>query len=421
MKQLSAGLAALFALSLPAVALAQPTGDESDPAPGDLQPDDGSISHESDEVIGPDDAPQPVEPTEVKAAAATKQVGYDKGFFLRSEDGKNEIKFKGRLQPYFTFSRGLDSDGKHDLRGGFEVRRARFNLEGHLHGDNILYKAETDFGKGTASLKDFIVDIRLSGDTWLRFGQWKRPFSRQQMTSDAKLETTDRSITDKAFGAERDIGLALRNDYEASVPIEWTFGVFNGFGVGTRPIVNADGATTGFTNIPTEFKPAFIGRIGLNSEKAKGYSEADLEGGPLRWSAGASAWIETDFDKDDQSNDKVELDYLIKANGFSTSGALYMMTRQTDVQTLSSQELAYIGFHLQAGYMFAPKWQAAARYAFVDGRPDDLRNTSEITVAGSYYGYGHDAKLQVGLTLLKPQNAEFADSILLEVETNVGF
>ena len=114
------------------------------------------------------------------------------------------------------------------------------------------------------------------------------------------------------------------------------------------------------TNVPREFKPAFIGRVGLNSEGIKGYSEADLEGGPLRWAAAASFWGEADFDRDDTSNDKVELDFIVKAQGFSGSGALYAMTRQAGTHVLSDQELAYIGFHVQTGYMIKPTWQGIA-------------------------------------------------------------
>ena len=81
MKHRSVGLAAFLVAAFPiAVAAAQPAGDESDPAPGDLAPDDGTISHESEEVIGPDDGPAPVEADvpEVAAEHAAKTAGYDK-------------------------------------------------------------------------------------------------------------------------------------------------------------------------------------------------------------------------------------------------------------------------------------------------------------------------------------------------------
>jgi len=421
MKHCRVGLAAFLALALPAaVAVAQPASDESDPAAGDLAPDDGTISHESDEVIGPDDAPQSVD-HEAAPAATSKNVGYDKGFFIRSDNGEFELQLSARVQPYFTMTRGLASSGERDWTGAFEIRRARLTLEGRLHGKNLLYKFQSDFGRGSLTLKDFYFDARLSGDTWLRVGQWKRPFSRQQITSSGRLETTSRSITDAGFGAERDIGVALRNDYEKSVPIEWIVGVWNGTGVTPGPITNSSGGVSGFTNVPVAFRPAFIGRVGLNSKGLKGYSEADLEGGPLRWGAAASAWLEADFDDNNQSNDKVQLDYIVKANGFSSTGGFYAMTRQSETQFLSSQELAYVGFHLQAGHMVTPKVQLVGRYAMIAARQDDLIDQQELTVGAGYYGWGHDAKVQGTVRLLKTGDADFADAILFELESNVGF
>lgn len=423
MKHGSAGLATFLAIAVPfAVAAAQPA-DESDPAPGDLAPGD-TISHESDEVIGPDDGAAPVEP-EPEAEHASKNVGYDKGFFIKSDDGKFMMKITGRVQPFYTLARSLGAQPsgriEHDWAGAFEIRRARLVIEGNLHGKDLLYKFQTDYGKGQPSLKDYHFDVRLSGDTWLRVGQWKRPFSRQQINSSGRLELTGRAITDKAFGAERDIGVALRNDYEKSTPIEWTVGVWNGTGSEPQPLVDGDGDPTGgIGNIPKQFRPAFIGRIGVNSDGVKGYSEADLEGGPLRWGAAASVWIEADFDEDKQSNDKVELDFIVKANGFSTTGGFYAMTAQSDVQPLSSQELSLVGMHFQAGYMVQPKVQLAARYAVLAPRPDGLK-THEIAFGGGYYGYGHDAKVQGSVRLLKTGDSKFADAILFELESNVGF
>ena len=41
--------------------------------------------------------------------------------------------------------------------------------------------------------------------------------------------------------------------------------------------------TTTNTNVPSKFRPAVIGRVGINRGGIKGYQEADLEGGPLRF------------------------------------------------------------------------------------------------------------------------------------------
>jgi hypothetical protein len=422
MSHLRAGLAsAVCLLAFPALASAQPT-DEDETG--------GGTVHESDEVIGPDgtepappdDTPPPDDATPAAPIAHSGNTGYDKGFFIKSDDGKFALKIKARVQPYLAMARSKTPAA--DWTGAFEVRRARLILEGNLHGDDLRYKIQSDFGKGNPSLKDWYADARLSGSTWIRAGQWKRPFSRQQITSSGKLELADRAITDKGFGAGRDIGVALHNGYEDSPAIEWIVGVWNGTGDAAGfdvDLTDPADPVVSVTNVPREFKPAFIGRVGLNSEGIKGYSEADLEGGPLRWAAAASFWGEADFDRDDTSNDKVELDFIVKAQGFTGSGAVYAMTRQAGTHVLSDQELAYIGFHLQTGYMIKPTWQGVARFAMIDGRVDGLRDTKELTAGASYYGWGHDAKIQGDVTLLKVDDGKFTDAIRFQLGANIGF
>ncbi|MBK7077951.1 MAG: hypothetical protein IPH44_37370 [Myxococcales bacterium] len=277
MRHLRAGLAVCL-LALPALASAQPA-DEDETG--------GGTVHESDEVIGPDgtepappdDAPPPDDAAPAAPIATGGNTGYDKGFFIKSDDGKFSLKIKARVQPYLALTRSKTPAA--DWTGAFEVRRARLILEGNLHGDDLRYKIQTDFGKGNPSLKDWYADARLSGSTWVRAGQWKRPFSRQQITSSGKLELGDRAITDKGFGAGRDIGIALHNGYEDSPAIEWIVGVWNGTGDAASfavDLTDPDDPAVSVSNVPREFKPAFIGRVGLNSEGIKGYSEADLEG-----------------------------------------------------------------------------------------------------------------------------------------------
>ncbi len=378
-----------------------------------------------------EDVPPPL-PAELppKAAKPAGTAGFDKGFFIKSDDGKFSLKLNGRVQPFYTLTRTTEP---RDYASAFEIRRARLSLGGNIHSKQLSYKFQADFGKGFVSLKDFHADLEVAEDTWIRVGQWKRPFSRQQINSSSKLEVTDRAITDKAFGAGRDIGIAIRNDYEKSPELEWIVGVFNGTGDGSRiksvttiddMTGDATTVTTLPTNVPAKLKPALIARVGLNRNGLKGYDEPDLEGGPLRWGVGASVWLEGDYDDDDKSNQKVELDYIAKVEGFSTSGGVYAQTEQ-DGPGVADAAKSLVGFHVQAGYMAMPKlMQVVARYGLVsDLVADDktARDQQEISVGANYFGYGHDAKLAGAVRLIKTGDAGFTDVILFELGTNIGF
>jgi hypothetical protein len=403
-------------------ALAQPAGDPPTTTP---PPETSPPPVETTPTTG-DPPPAEPKPDEKKAAL----VGYDKGFFIKSDDGKFSLKITGRVQPFYNLTR---TEEPKNFANNFEIRRARLVLEGNIHSKKLLYKMQSDFGKGNVTLKDFHADVELAPEVWVRVGQWKRPFSRQQINSSGRLEVTDRAITDKAFGAGRDIGLALRNDYEKSPDLEWILGVFNGTGdastiistTTTDPMTMVTTTTTALpTNVPKEFKPAIVGRVGINRNGLKGYSEADLEGGPLRFGVAASVWLEGDYDENDKSNQKLEVDGVVKTEGLSVSGAFYAMTDQDGEGVLDAAN-SLVGFHLQAGYMVVPKhWQVVGRYALVNDVLADTtsaRDQQEITVGGNYYGFGHDAKIAAAVRLIKTGDAKFTDVVLFELGANVGF
>jgi hypothetical protein len=280
-----------------------------------------------------------------------------------------------------------------------------------------------------------MFDVQVATKTWLRFGQFKKPFSRQQITPFFRTEFPDRAITDRAFGAGRDIGITLHNGYEYSPPWEWTIGMFNGTGdvstlqgvvVTEDEMGNVTGVDTSgakFTNVPRDFKPAIVARVGHNHGKLRAYSEADLEGGPLRWGVGLSVQAEGDLDANDQSNQKAELDYILKVRGFSTTGGLYAQTAQ-DGPRVRDLGKSLVGFHVQAGHMIAPKWQLAARYAMVGNtaiagtQPTDQQ---ELGLSVNYYGHRHDAKFQGAVRMVKTGDASFGDLILIELSSVMGF
>ena len=125
------------------------------------------------------------------------------------------------------------------------------------------------------------------------------------MTSDFAGTFNERSIANDFAGGGRDLGLAIHNDYEKSPEgIEWVAGVFNGFSGGNdRPKITTtcdqDPNTLEITctspapsNFPSDFAPALVARVAYNRGKIKGYSEIDLEGGPLRFSVGANYKVE---------------------------------------------------------------------------------------------------------------------------------
>jgi hypothetical protein len=331
-------------------------------------------------------------------------ASYDKGVVLASEDGAFQLRLALRTQFRFESTRPTE-DGSEPLSRLY-IPRARLQLEGHVFGKDTRYKLELALGdRGSFSfIRDLFVEQMLpSTELWVRVGQWKRPFNRQELVADFASEFNERAITAEFAGGGRDLGVAIHNDYEKSPDgLEWAFGVFNSFSGGAdRPIIGTtcvedapmsiDCTTPAPSNFPTDFSPALVARAGWNTGGIKGYSEGDLEGGPMRLAVGAAYKIDlADFDADPSHG--VQLDALLKIEGFDLETSLYLMK-------LGAAD-ARLGAFLQAGYFVAPeRAQVAGRFAIVQAADD--RSLLEARAAFNWFWQGHSWKLANDIGVLQ--------------------
>lgn len=370
-------------------------------------------------------APAPEAPVAAAASDGGDNAGYDKGFFIKSDDGSFALHTEARVQGRFVFESadvapGDDTVDARAEEASFRVQRARLTLGGHAFSEAIKYKFQSEFGRGEVILKDFYLDY-VMGDVVIRTGQYKRPFSRQQLTSSGRLELVDRSITNNAFVAGRDIGIMAHNNFEKSPELEWAVGVFNG------QLADEDIGT----NYPALFGPTIVGRVGINRGGISGYSEADLEGGPFRFGAALGVLAHLDVDDDDGAGPDADtgtlmaqVDFIAKAEGLSATGGIYMASVQ-DGEGFFDQSQALLGFHAQAGYMLAKEHQVAGRFAVVNenditGLADDV-NEMELRVGYSLYTFKHGFKWQTDLGLLTVDGNSLTDVIEARSQIQLSF
>lgn len=399
-----------------AIAAAQPA--PADPvAPTEPTPVDAVPATTAAPVEG--DAYAPIAPTPVTepapAAASEKpaiHVEYDKGIVFKTADDDFEMKLALRSQMRFQADRSFE-DGA-EFENNFSLPRTRLQLEGHAFGAAHRYKLEVALGDkgGFAFVKEFFVDWKVGDKVYVRTGQARRPFSRQELTSDYGSAFNERSIANEFAGGGRDLGVSLHNDYESSpAGLEWVVGVYNGFSGGAdRPKVTTtctqDPTTleiscsnSGAQNYPTDFSPALVGRVGFNHGKIKGYSDIDLEGGPLRAAVALDYKIDlANFDKGTQASvadnmsHGIGIDAMVKAEGFDATAGVFAMK-------LKSADLLVAGY-AQAGYLVVPKKvHLAGRFAFAQL---DADNTEiEARAAFSYLLKGHQLKIASDVGILK--------------------
>jgi hypothetical protein len=353
-------------------------------------------------------------------------AGYRQGFFIQGTGSPFELRLQMRFQTRFALEMIENAADK----AAFSVPVAQLALGGHVFTKALTYKFQMDFGHGSGTVRDYFTDYAfLPGRLVLRVGQSKRPFSRQQITPRVFLDLMDRAITHQFFGAGRDIGIVIHNDIEQSPAFEYAIGLFNG--TGDRPlfsgVVTVDPMTGQgkisegrFSNVPNRFHPAAVLRLGYNHGGIRGYREGDLEGGSLRFAIGASGLADLDADGDAVSGMRCEVDYALKIHGFSTTGAVYVSSSQSGTRFVD-QAYAAVGFHAQAGYLIAGRFQPTFRYAAIapDGENNDLQ---EIMGGVTVYFFQHNFKWQTdGGTMTTDQPDGPRTNYLVRTQLQLAF
>jgi phosphate-selective porin OprO and OprP len=360
----------------------------------------------------PAEEPPAEESTEAEESPAAT-LEYDKGFVAKSGDGQFELKAGVRTQFRFEVVRPEEDD---EFQSRFYIPRLRLQFEGHAFGEDTTYKLEFEpAGRtGVSELKDFYINHSF-GSFQVRGGQWKKPFARHELISDFSGTFNERALANGLVDIGRDLGVMVHNGYDKSPEgIEWALGIFNGQGdadgYGQQLDCDdpADATTCTVGTAPSDFGPLLITRIGFNSADAKGYSEGDLEGGPLRYGFGVSYQLDlNDFDEDDEGDPEhgAVLDAIVKVSGLDVQGAVYLL-RQGEADA----EVSFLG---QAGYFVVPeKIQVAGRYSLLPEEGDE--NAQEVLGAVNWYLNGHNLKLATDAGVILSSASDTSD---LQVRT----
>ncbi len=333
-------------------------------------------------------------PTLAAAEPVPVHVTYDRGTIIASDDGGFEVKLTVRNQLRAESTRPTEDGAETSSR--FYVPRSRLGFEGRVFGDATRFKVEVALGdRGSFGfLRDVYVERALAARTvWLRAGQWKRPFNRQELVGDFSSEFNERANTAEFAGGGRDLGIAVQSEVERSPDgLEWVVGVFNAFSGGAdRPSITTtcteeqpmtiDCTTSNATNVPADFGPAVVARVGWNHGGIKAYSEGDLERGPLRFAVGAA--YKVDLADGGERSHGGQLDAIVKVEGLDVEVGGFAMK-------LASANKTRFGAMIQGGYFVTPKLQLAARFAVAPTTP--ARDQLEVRAAINWYWQGHAFK-----------------------------
>jgi hypothetical protein len=336
------------------------------------------------------------------------RIYYKDGTRIETQDFDMKINLK--VQPRFTFS-DKDEGGRRDAgldsaqdTTGFDVRRVEVSFAGNLLDKQFSYKLKTDLRAdgGGSSLRDAWLQWNSDGDKaghHLMWGQFKVPFSRQELDADEAMEFIDRSVTSDYFSPSRHMGAMVHG--QVSDDVNYYLETFNGEstdeGINKPPVDNNLAVAAALT--------ANIGDYG-----SRGY-EGDLreDNSSTAFTTGIAAiYGEGEGDVLDigSSNDferfDLNVDGGVRSNGFSAQSEFYYSHIELDDLSGDEGEADLFGFYIQGGYMLDRQWEVAARFAYVapDEDVSEIDDINEYNLVLNYYINGHNLKVQSGVTWL---------------------
>ncbi|MBL9121971.1 MAG: hypothetical protein JNL80_18840 [Phycisphaerae bacterium] len=181
--------------------------------------------------------------TRASLQSSAMTAGWDNGFFLASPDDRFRLEVGGLLQfryilgtvretPISANLPALWADGMKQ-RGGFDMPNSQIWLKGHAFGPGLTYKIKgrfsstdqvaivsnltrvTEDGSGTLALEDAWMRFELDNNWYVRAGQFRLPFAREELIDSEHQLAVDRSVPSFSLGLgyTQGIELAYVSDY----------------------------------------------------------------------------------------------------------------------------------------------------------------------------------------------------------------
>lgn len=316
---------------------------------------------------------------------------------LRLSFPKAEINLSNRLQVRYTHESFDDIRNPPatlptslEDKGSFRIRRFKTKFDGWIYTKDLTFELQLNWPDTANPLEDANLDYDFTGGRKLfrlKAGQFKAPFSHQQLTSSGNQQLVDRSILDSAFAPARQIGIQVWGQVgPETVPdfVDWRVGIFNGNG------------RTVSANDNDDFE--YVGRVMVSPWGSVGYSESNLEAYDLRVSF-AGEYNGNDTVVQPATGPRTGTDVetfgaavLVKAfKALFLYGQYFSGESESAVGVESDRD----GWLIQGGWLLTPKWEIAGRFAELDPNTDtDDNDQTEWRGGVSWYMNKHNWKIQ---------------------------
>ena len=381
-------------------------------------------------------------------AQQTNTPKFGKGLFnLIGKDSTWSMNISARVQLLTTAKWDSNSEGLSNPSSSFLTRRARLKFKGFAYSPNLKYKLELGLSNRdisgasefTNNAPRYILDAVIMWNFYENFelwvGQTKLPGNRERVVSSANLQMVDRSLLNKHFNIDRDLGLQLRHHFNLSENfiIRETLSIAQGEG---------RNVTTG--NLGGHEYTARIEFLPFGSFSSKG----DYKGGDLNKEQTPKLSIGTSYDfnnnavktKGNQGSymildtgemhktniTTIFVDAMFKYKGFSFMGEYAYRNAKNPFAINSDDSIASIvqvgnGLNLQTGYLLGKNWEVSGRYTNIslDKKITGKGSENQYTIGLSRYIVGHKLKVQTDISYSDIANS--TNQLIYRLQVDIHF
>ena len=352
---------------------------------------------------------------------------FGKGLFnLMGQDSTWSMKIGLRFQTLATANWDINN-GISNPESSMLIRRSRLKFDGFAYSPKLKYKVElglsnrdqsggSEFTSNTPRyILDAVLKWNFSGNFVLWFGQTKLPGNRERVISSANLQQVDRSLLNKRFTIDRDIGFQLRHHFNLTD----TFLVKEIFSMAQGEGRNITKGNIGGHQYTTRIELFPFGDFA---------SKGDYKGSDLKFeqSPKLSLGFAYDFNNNASKTRSNQGDYMLnntggfystnistlfidtmyKHKGFSFMGeyanrnAEDALAKNSDGSLTGDKVQVGNGLNLQTGYLLSKTLEVSARYTNIslDKTITGKGAENQYTIGLSKYIAGHSLKVQTDLS-----------------------
>jgi hypothetical protein len=354
--------------------------------------------------------------TRASYADTSMFAGWNKKFFLASEDGKFLLNLGGQLQFRYVFNRrdkeATASDGKDDNEAGFQFRRTKLSFDGYISSPKFIYEAVivADRNTGALGLEVGRFEYEFADGASVVFGRHKAPFLREELTSSKRQLAVERTVVNEVFsiGYTEGVGLTMKGD-----SLRIAVMVNDGQNAGELGGTFASGKDFANDHVDAAFTGRADLRLAGDWKQMDDFAAWSNENTGMFLGAAFHYQVQetgsrNDFNGDSDTADTGEgidgffswtVDGSIETGGFNAYAAI--IGQHTQATDAAGIDFNNYGAVIQGGYMVLPdQLEPFARYEWLSLDDDAAGNQTDVsivTVGANYYMTKHNAKFTLDL------------------------